>query len=108
MKREELLKTKEYWLTQFQISVFNLIEDYRIKHGLNRTQLAKELGVSKGYISQVLNGDYDHKVSKLVEFCLAFGKAPIINYTDLSEYIEREEAASCNNCFTRKKSLKIV
>ena len=90
MKREELLKSKEYWLTQFQISIFNLIEEYRILNKLNRTQLAKELGVSKGYISQVLNGNYDHKISKLVEFCLAFGKTPIINFTDLKEYIEKD------------------
>lgn len=90
MKRENLLKTKEYWTTHFQVLVFNLIEDYRKANNLNQTQLANELGVTKGYISQVLNGDYDHKISKLIELCLAFGKAPIIKFTDLNEFVKND------------------
>ena len=41
--------------------------------GRNKSQLAEYLGVSKGYVSQLLNGDYDHRMSKFFELALAFG-----------------------------------
>ena len=45
----------------------------------NRTQLAEHLGVTKGYVTQLLNGDYDHKLSKLVELSLKCGYVPKID-----------------------------
>ena len=39
----------------------------------HKSQLAEYLGVSKGYVSQLLNGDYDHRMSKFFELALAFG-----------------------------------
>lgn len=62
-----------------------------IENKLNRTQLAEKLGVSKGYITQILNGDFDHKVSKLIELALAFGKAPILEYKSLKEYLYEDK-----------------
>ncbi len=91
MKREELLRSREYWLVNIQNDVYNLIENYRNKKKLNKTQLADELGFSKGYISQILNGDFDYKVSKLVDLSLAFNKVPIIKYIDLDKYIEDDK-----------------
>lgn len=62
---------------------------------MNSSQLAKHLGCSKGYVSQLLNGNFDHKISKLVELSLAIGKAPILEYKDVSEYIlENDETFS--------------
>ncbi len=92
MNREELLKSREYWITKIQNDLFNLIEDYRKAEGLNRTQLAKRLGFTKGYITQVLNGDFDHKVSKLVDLALSFGKVPSIRYDSLAEIIRADLA----------------
>ena len=39
MKREELLNSKEYWLSKIQIDLFNEIEKYMQRNGLNRTYL---------------------------------------------------------------------
>ena len=39
----------------------------------HKSQLAEYLGVSKGYVSQLLNGDYDNCMSKFFELALAFG-----------------------------------
>ena len=64
LTRDELLKSKEYWLANIQNQLFNHIEDYMQKEGLNRTSLADQLGVTKGYVSQVLNGDFDHRLSR--------------------------------------------
>jgi transcriptional regulator with XRE-family HTH domain len=98
MKREELLRSQEYWLTKIQNGIFNLIEQYRKEKNLNKTQLAAELGVTKGYISQVLNGDFDHKISKLVDLSLAFNKVPVISYIDMEEYLRNEAADRGNVC----------
>lgn len=87
--REATLKDKAYWLAQFQSQVHQLLEHYRIENQLTKTQLAAKLGVSKGYITQILNGEFDHKVSKLVELALAFDKVPYFEYTDPETYLDR-------------------
>jgi len=46
------------------------------------------LGVTKGYVSQILNGDFNHRLSTLVDLSLAMGKAPVIQFTDLDKIIE--------------------
>ena len=90
MKREELIQSKEYWIAKLQIDLFNEVENYMQKNKLNRTQFAEKLGVSKGYISQILNGDSDHRISKLVEISLAIGLIPNISFESMRDLLERE------------------
>lgn len=91
MKREQLLKNQGYWISKIQIALYNHLENYMRENELNRTQLAKKLGFSKGYISQVLNGDFNHRISKLVELSLAIGKIPDLNFMDLDDFIQKEK-----------------
>ena len=88
MDRKELLHTNGYWVAQIQIELYNQLSDYMKKHHLNRSQLADKLGVTKGYVSQILNGDFNHRLSTLVELSLAMGKAPVIQFSDLDKIIE--------------------
>ena len=96
MNRQELMSNSGYWIAKIQIDLYNHIEDYMKKNKLSRTQLAEELGVSKGYITQVLNGDFNHRLSKLiageksiklisylVELSLAIGRVPEISFKKL-------------------------
>lgn len=87
---KDLLRTDTYWITKIQNNLFNQIENYLSENKLTRTQFAKQLGVSKGYISQVLNGDFNHRLSKLVEISLAIGKAPILEFENLEEVVDKE------------------
>jgi len=91
--REELLKSKEYWMVQFQVSLFQEVEHYLSENKISKTEFAKQLGVSKGYISQILNGNFDHKISKLIELSLAIGKAPklLLENLDLLSTLEAEK-----------------
>ena len=57
------------------------------KNHMNSSQMAAHLGCSKGYVSQLLNGNFDHKLSKLVSLSLAIGKVPVLEYKDLSEVV---------------------
>lgn len=105
MKRADLLKSKEYWLVQIQNDLFSVIESYMKKENLNRTQLAEKLKVTKSYITQVLNGDFDHKISKLIEFSLASGKAPVLSFVDLDKYIKEDDE---NNSYATDVNLKPI
>lgn len=91
MTREDLLKSPDYWTADIQIMLYNCAERFMKEQGMNRTKLAEHLGVSKGYVSQLLNGDYDHKLSKLVELSLAFGFVPKVDFMPIAEYIKKDE-----------------
>ena len=82
---DELLTTPEYWITRIQLDLYAMIERYMQNNNLSRTELAHKLGVSKGYISQVLNGDFDHRLSKLVELSMAVGMVPQISYISMDK-----------------------
>lgn len=71
--------------------------------GRNKSQLAEYLGVSKGYVSQLLNGDYDHCMSKFFELALAFGMVrkekrivPIVSIVFFKKKQEGEKQPSCS------------
>ncbi len=80
MKREELIRNKGYHITKIQNELFRQLHEFMEKNHMNRTHRAEHLGVSKGYVSQVLNGNFDFKLSKLVELSLAMGMIPEINF----------------------------
>lgn len=90
MKRQEIFKNPGYWTSKIQLELYDELLDYLEKNKLTRTQLAKKLGVSKGYISQILNGDFDHKISKLVELSLAIDKIPKIEFININEFISED------------------
>lgn len=90
MKRKALIKSKEYLISQIQLNLLNLIGSYKDKKQLKDYELAIELGVSKGYVSQLLNATSDHKISKIVELALACNTVPLLYFVDLDKYIEND------------------
>ncbi len=58
------------------------IKRYLRREGLNQTELAERLGVSKGYVSRLLNGNGDPKLSSILDLALAIGKEPVLAFTD--------------------------
>ena len=91
MNRKEILGSPEYWIAKAQIDLYNCAENFMEFNNMNRTQLAKYLGVSKGYVSQLLNGDYDHKLSKLAELSIAFGFVPKIEFQPIDEVVNEDQ-----------------
>ncbi len=87
--QEELLRDETYWTIKIQLDLFRQIEDYLEANHLSRKEFAQQLGVSKGYVSQILNGNYDHKLSKFVSLCLAVNKAPKFVFQDLDVAVDR-------------------
>lgn|SRR5574344_2213795 len=89
--RAELLRSKGYWTAEIQMELFREIEEFMSKNNMNRTQLAEHLGCSKGYVTQLLSGDFDNKMSKFVELCLAIGKVPEVGFADVDTLILSDE-----------------
>ena len=88
MKRNELLRNREWWIANIQNDLYALIYEYMKKNKLNKNGVAETLKFSKSYLSQLLNGNFDHKISKLVDVSLSLNKVPIIHYVDLDQYIK--------------------
>jgi len=91
INREELIRSKEYWLENIQNALFVELENYIEKNNLNKSKFAKKLGVSKSYLSQVLNGNFDHKLSKLIELSLAIDKIPIVRFENIENCLLLDE-----------------
>lgn len=84
---DEQYNEADFWTGKIQLELFRLIRNHLETTGLSQNKFAEQLGVSKGYMSQVLNGDFDHRLSKLVSLALAVGKVPIIQYEDIEKVI---------------------
>lgn len=90
MERKEVLKSPEYWTAKAQVDLYNQAQNFMKETGKNKSQLADYLGVSKGYVSQLLNGDYDHRLSKFFELALAFGVVPQIDFVPIDKCIKED------------------
>lgn len=120
MKREELISSPVYWTVEIQMELFRMLKEYMEKENLNQTELAEKLGFTKGYISQILNGNFDHRISKFVELAIAVGKVPRIVFDDLEEVLEKDKSkkskveklivtkAKNSSKLTKSKSRKLV
>ncbi len=87
MNREELLKSNEYWTGEIQFELYKLIDEYMKKNNISRKELAEKLGVTKGYVSQILNGEFDHRISKYVELAMITGKIPRVKFYDFDQIL---------------------
>ena len=88
MKRENLVKSREYIISQIQLNLLSLIGTYKESKNLKDYQLAEKLGVSKGYVSQILHATFDHKISKIVDLALACHVIPLIYFVDLEQFVK--------------------
>lgn len=78
--REELLSSPFYWLQHLQLDLRKMVLNYLSDHDMTRSEFAQKLGVSKGYVSQLLAADFDSKLSKLVQLALACDCIPQIEF----------------------------
>ena len=76
MTHQELIQTPEYWISCIQYEFFYKITEYLEENKMSRTDLANQLGVSKSYITQILNGNAKMSLEKMIEISLAIGFYP--------------------------------
>jgi transcriptional regulator with XRE-family HTH domain len=90
-KFQELIETPEYWLETIQNELYQHVYNYMEREKINQTQLAQRLGVTKGYISQVLNGQFNHRLEKLIELSLEIGIAPDMEFKTMQQYLKEQQ-----------------
>jgi transcriptional regulator with XRE-family HTH domain len=88
--REDLLKSPEYWFEEAQNELYRQVIEYKETKGINQSQLASELGVTKGYVSQILKGEFNYTLKTLIDISLAIGKVPKINYVPINHVIAQD------------------
>lgn len=106
MKREEVLRSPAYWFEHEQNELFRQVHEYMEREGINRTELASRLNVSKGYVSQILNGNFNYTLKKWIELCLAIGVVPA-GYKKVDEVIKEEKdsiAKTEYECYVTEKA----
>lgn len=92
LNRSELYKTREYWIERIQNDVFRALHTFKYENNLNsNTALAEKLGVTKGYVSQIMNGNFNFSISKLVDLALTIGVAPNLEFADIEDFMIKEE-----------------
>lgn len=89
MRYQELLKTETYWVTRLQGLLYQAVHDYLKENNKTQKEFAQEIGVSKGYVSQVLNGSADHRISTYVKFAMACGVVPDLELITVEKYVTR-------------------
>lgn len=93
MKRKELITSPEYLTTKAQLDLYDCAYRFMEERGMNKAQLAEHLGVSRGYITQLLSGDFDHRLSKFFELAVAFGYVPTVTFNSIEDVILKDESA---------------
>lgn len=88
MKREKLLRSKQYGISTMKYNLLNLIGDFQRKNNLRDCDLAEKLAVSKSYVSQILNGTFDHKISKVAELAHACNAVPLLYFVDVDDFVK--------------------
>ena len=91
LTREDLIKSPEFWIENIRTELFNMVNDYMDNNHMSRKELADKLGVSKGYISQLLNGDSDHRISSLAALATNLGMAPYLYLKDMEKVLEADK-----------------
>ncbi len=91
-KFKNTLKSKYYWTAKGQGKIYSMLNDQINKRG-DSSKLAKKMGSTPGYVSQILSGDAEINPTwkKIVKFCLALDKVPILEIKDLDEFIFEEK-----------------
>jgi transcriptional regulator with XRE-family HTH domain len=93
LSKKELLKTPNYLLTKYQNEIYRQLISFMESNNLTQKEVAQKLGVSGSYISQVLNGNFNFTLKKLIELGLMIGKVPYFEFVELDEFWIREKEA---------------
>jgi transcriptional regulator with XRE-family HTH domain len=89
--KEELLKRPNYLLTKYQNEIYRQLVEYMQTNNLTQKDVAERLGASSAYVSQILNGNFNFTLKKLIEIGVMVGKIPALEFVDVSEFQKREK-----------------
>ncbi len=90
INKKELLTRPDYLLTKYQNEIYRQLVSYMEQNQLTQKDIAEQLGVSNAYVSQILNGNFNFTLKKLIELGLLIGKVPSIQFVDVADYWKQQ------------------
>lgn len=97
LSKKELLSTPNYLLTKYQNEIFRQLVHYMESNNLSQKDIAEKLGVSGSYISQVLNGNFNFTLKKLIDLGLMMDKIPNLEFVSIDEFWFSEKESQSKN-----------
>jgi len=93
ISKRTLLKYPNYLLSKYQAEIYRQLTTYMKENDLTQKQIAEQLGVSSAYVNQILKGNFNYTLKKLIEISLLIGKVPSIEFLPLNEFwnVQREK-----------------
>lgn len=88
--REELLRSPEYWFENIQNELFRQLSSYLERENITQTEFAEKLGFTKGYVSQVMQGNFNYTLKKLIDLSLAMGQIPDLQFKTIEDIINED------------------
>jgi transcriptional regulator with XRE-family HTH domain len=93
--KDKLLKYPNYLLSKYQAELYRQLKEYMGNNNLTQKKVAKQLGVSSSYINQILKGNFNFTLKKLIELSLMMGKVPHLEFLTIENYwITRENEST--------------
>lgn len=107
--REQILKNEVFWTETIQNKIYNDLASYIEEEKITQKELAKKLGLSKGRVSQILNGkNLNFRIDTLVKICLAIGKIPDFRLKDLETFIAKDLRSKNISTVYKQTSIDII
>ena len=91
LNHDELLKHPNYLLTTYNLEIYKQLAEYMKENKLKKKDVAKGLGFSQAYVSQIFAGKFNFTLKKIVELGLYVGKVPYLEYITPEEYWRRKK-----------------
>jgi hypothetical protein len=85
MSREELVSSVEYWTANYQITLFNEINNW--SNGRKDKECAELLGISLFKYKQIKNGDWKGSIKEYTSILLKIGKVSTITIKNIDNVI---------------------
>lgn len=106
--REHLLRNERFWIETIQNRIYNDLASYIKTEKISQKEIAKILGVSKGRISQILNGsNLNFRIDTLVKICLAINKVPNFKFEDIKSFIELDTKSNYISCVYNQEHIEL-
>ena len=106
--REHLLRNERFWTETIQNKIYNDLASYIKTEKISQKEIANRLGVSKGRISQILNGsNLNFRIDTLVKICLAINKVPNFKFEDIKSFIELDTKSNYISCVYNQEHIEL-
>lgn len=80
MATPDKYRSAPYWTQLIHLKIRSAVQTFIDENNLTQGKFAERLGESEGYVSQIMDGDFNQPLSKLVELALACNLVPRLDF----------------------------